>query len=71
MKLYDSKGKKGFVVVRTLKAGEYFGEIALIRHEPRSLTIRAKENSKLLKLDKETFTRILGAIEKNLKLDYA
>ncbi len=35
------------------------------------MTIRAKENSKLLRLDKETFTRILGRIEKNLKLDYA
>jgi len=42
----------------------------LIRHEPRSLTVRAKEDCKLLKLDKETFTRILGTIEKHLKLDY-
>jgi CRP-like cAMP-binding protein len=71
LKLYDTKGRKGFVMVRTLKAGEHFGELALIKHEPRSLTIRAKEHCKLLKLDKETFTRILGTIEKHLKLDYA
>lgn len=70
LKLHENKGRKGFVVVRTLTAGEHFGEIALIRHEPRSLTVRAKEDCKLLKLDKETFTRILGTIEKHLKLDY-
>lgn len=70
LKLHENKGRKGFVIVRTLTAGEHFGEIALIRHEPRSLTVRAKEDCKLLKLDKETFTRILGTIEKHLKLDY-
>lgn len=70
LKLHENKGRKGFVVVRTLQGGDHFGEIALIRHEPRSLTVRAKEDCKLLKLDKETFTRILGTIEKHLKLDY-
>ena len=37
--------------------------IALINNEKRSLSIRVKsENCKLLKLDRETFQRILGSI---------
>ena len=50
LKLHENKGRKGFVVVRTLKAGDHFGEIALIRHEPRSLTVRAKEEEEALRL---------------------
>lgn len=56
--------------MRSLNAGDHFGEIALIKDEPRSLTIRAKEDVKLLRLDKETFTRILGTIEGHLMMDY-
>ena len=56
--------------VRTLEKGDHFGELALIRHEPRSLTVRALENCELLRLDKATFERILGQIEKHLKMNY-
>ena len=44
--------------------------MALINNMPRSLSIRAKTNCKLLRLDRETFTRILGSIEKHLAKDY-
>lgn len=71
LKLHETKDKrKGFILVRSLNQGDHFGEIALIKNEPRSLTIRAKEDVKLLRLDKETFTRILGTIENYLMMDY-
>lgn len=71
LKIYHLKDKVGFVHVRTLKSGEHFGELALINNENRSLSIRVKSNEcKLLKLDRETFSRILGSIEENLKKDY-
>jgi len=63
-------GRRGFVKVRTLIAGEHFGELALINNEKRSLSVRAKTKCLLLKLDREAFTRILGSIEKNLAKDY-
>lgn len=36
----------------------------------RSLSVRSKTKCKLLTLDRETFTRILGSIEQNLAKDY-
>jgi len=57
--------------VRELKAGDHFGELALINNEKRSLSIRVVSNKcKLLKLDRETFIRILGSIREHLKKDY-
>lgn len=57
--------------MRSLKKGEHFGELALINNEKRSLSIRVNSPScKLLKLDRETFSRILGSIEQNLRKDY-
>ena len=63
LKLFSLGSKKGLLHVRTLSSGEHFGELALINNEKRSLSIRVKsENCKLLKLDRETFQRILGSI---------
>lgn len=71
LKIYELKSKIGFVHVRSLKQGEHFGELALINNEKRSLSIRVKsESCRCLKLDRETFSRILGSIEQNLKKDY-
>lgn len=56
--------------VRTLGAGDHFGELALINNMPRSLGIKAKGETRLLMLDRDTFTRILGSIEVHLKKDY-
>ena len=57
--------------MRTLESGAHFGELALINNEKRSLSIRVKsESCKLLKLDRETFTRILGSIKDHLQKDY-
>lgn len=40
--------------------GDYFGERALLTDEPRSLTVRAVTELKLLSLDTPAFERILG-----------
>ena len=64
LKIHKLGLKIGFVLVRCLKSGEHFGELALINNDKRSLSIRVKsESCKLFKLDRETFTRILGSIE--------
>ena len=71
LKLHQVQNRKGFLHVRELKAGDHFGELALINNEKRSLSIRVVSNKcKLLKLDRETFTRILGSIQGHLKKDY-
>jgi cAMP-dependent protein kinase regulator len=40
--------------------GKYFGELALIKHEPRAATIIAGAGCKLVKLTATSFTRLLG-----------
>ena len=70
--MQGNKNVHGFICVRVLSDGAHFGELALINNEKRSLSIRVKSSScKLLRLDRETFTRILGSIEKNLNKDYS
>ncbi|CAK9010303.1 cGMP-dependent protein kinase [Durusdinium trenchii] len=49
--------------VATLKQGDYFGENALLRNEPRSATIKAVSEIKTLKITQEKFQQ-LGLNEK-------
>ena len=71
LKLYQLRSKAGFVHVRTLQKGAHFGELALINNEKRSLSIRVRSaECRLLKLDRETFSRILGSIDTHLMKDY-
>jgi cAMP-dependent protein kinase regulator len=58
-------GKK--VSVLDYEKGSYFGELALIRDEPRAASVVAKTNCKLLSLDRMSFKRLLGPIETLLK----
>ena len=46
--------------VATLKAGQFFGERALIRNEPRDATCRAKSSVVCLTLEKKHFKSLLG-----------
>ena len=63
LKLTLVNNKPKFLNVRVLSKGEHFGELALINNEKRSLSIRVKsDTARLLKLDREAFTRILGSI---------
>jgi cAMP-dependent protein kinase regulator len=47
--------------------GGYFGELSLIRGQPRAANIRAKTDVKLLSLDRNSFKRVMGPIEDILK----
>jgi putative peptide zinc metalloprotease protein len=46
-------------VVRTLLAGESFGELGLVTGALRNATVRARERAELFKIDKGTFDRLL------------
>ena len=51
--------------------GDYFGELSLIRNEPRAATVvAASDNVSVLSLDQESFKRLLGPIEDLLVRDY-
>lgn len=45
--------------VRTLHAGEFFGELALIRSGARTATVRAEGRVRLLRLAREDFDRLM------------
>jgi len=46
-------------VVAVLKPGELFGEMALVEGEPRSATVRARTDAKLLRIKKEYFEDLM------------
>lgn len=47
--------------------GSYFGELALLRDQPRAANVKAKSDVKLLSLDRSAFKRVLGPIDLLLK----
>lgn len=49
------------------KSGDYFGERALVKNEPRAANIIATTPLKVVSLDRHSFKRILGPIEDILK----
>lgn len=54
--------------IKDYKQGDYFGERALIKGEPRYANIIAKsEFVKVISLDRDSFKRLLGPIEELLK----
>jgi len=46
-------------LLKTLKSGDFFGEMALIHNAPRAATVKALSNVIVLELDKEGFDRVL------------
>jgi cAMP-dependent protein kinase regulator len=53
--------------VKDYKSCDYFGELALLKGEPRAATIVADSDCKLLSLDRMAFKRLLGPLENILK----
>lgn len=54
-----------------LSEGDHFGEVAIIKHVKRTLSVRViSEEAKLLVLSREAFIRILGSIKDSLKEEY-
>lgn len=45
------------VVLGELASGDIFGEMAMVDHEPRSATVRARGRARILTLDKRAFMR--------------
>jgi cAMP-dependent protein kinase regulator len=69
----ECAAKKSYVlgqepqVVRTHKVGDYFGELSLLKNEPRAATVlTSAAKTKLLWMDRKTFKRILGSVEEIL-----
>ncbi len=58
------EGKPPVELKRYNKPGEYFGERALIKGEPRFASIQVVSDvCKILSLDRNSFRRLLGPIE--------
>ncbi len=47
-------------IIRTLSEGDFFGEIALMKSQPRTASVRAIDYCDLYALDKDTFDRVLS-----------
>ena len=47
--------------------GDYFGERALMKDEPRAANVVAKTQCTVVSLDRHSFKRLLGPLEEILK----
>jgi len=54
--------KNGIEVMR-YSSGDYFGELALIRNQPRAATVTCVARSKLLSIDSASFKRLLNVAD--------
>ncbi len=57
--------------VKSYKAGDYFGELALLKSEPRAASITAKSALKLASIDRDSFKRLLGPLDQILMRNMA
>lgn len=53
--------------IKSIKRGDYFGELALLNSAPRKATCKAKGAVSVVCMDKAAFTRMLGKVEDILR----
>mmetsp|Transcript_10832 Transcript_10832/g.5497 ORF Transcript_10832/g.5497 Transcript_10832/m.5497 type:complete len:87 (+) Transcript_10832:706-966(+) len=58
---------KPATTVKEYKEGDYFGELALLRGEPRAANIVSVTQLKCATLDRHAFKRMLGPLDDILK----
>jgi len=51
----------------TYGPGDYFGELALLRGEPRAANVIAQADCKVIQLERKSFKRLLGPLDKILQ----
>lgn len=54
---------KASTKVMSYKKGDYFGEMALMKNEPRAANVIAKTKVKTCSIDRHSFKRLCGSIE--------
>ena len=64
---FGSKDGKAAIPEMNYTKGNYFGELSLLRDQPRAANVKAKTDVKLLALDRNSFKRVLGPIDIILK----
>ena len=65
------KKKKGSEPVMEYNSGDYFGELALLKGEPRAANVLASSDCKLIMLERKSFKRLLGPLDEILKRNIA
>jgi cAMP-dependent protein kinase regulator len=55
--------KKGVGKVMDYQVGDYFGELSLLRNQPRAATVKAKGPLTVLSLPRGSFKRLLGPLD--------
>ena len=53
--------------VKQYKTGDYFGELALLKNEPRAASIIARSDCACVSMDRHSFKRMLGPLDNILK----
>merc|ERR1711948_167713 len=56
----EAVASKSGVQVMSYSVGDYFGELALIRNQPRAATVACKGDAKILSIDSASFHRLLN-----------
>lgn len=71
---YDTKSglEAPIEVCDRLHKGSYFGEVALLMDVPRTATVTAVKNTRVARIDRDVFKRVLGSLgtilERNMEL---